>query len=254
MKYATLDYIVRNVIVSLEESSLRRYQTYLQYCIRGVRELNLFAGSVPKTVHLPMLANKAINLPSDYVKYVKIGICINGRIVTLGLDDSLCLNDNYGECGDPLEVVIANLDNNNYSWLAYGYPFLSYYHNNQWVEGLFGVGGGFNSRGYYKENPEKNQIQFTSNVPSTEIILEYISDGVREDGSAVVPMEAVEYLINFVHWKRVEAKHDSTESEIARWREMSRVAYNNYKHFHQMFSVEEYLDSYRKNVQQLPKR
>jgi hypothetical protein len=256
MKTVTLDYIVRNVIVQLEESSLRRYETYLQYAVRGMRELTLYGANSQglKIKHIPMLANKAINLPSDYVKYTKVGICVNGRVVMLGLDDSLCLNDNYSECGDPLGVAIENIDNPDYVFFAFGYPFAGYYHNNQYVNSLFGLGGGFNSRGYFRVNNEMNQIQFASVVPQTDIVLEYISDGVNADGTSIVPVEATEYLIAFVHWKRVEAKRDSTESEIARWRNESMVRFRNCKHFANMFTMSEYLDSYRNNVFQTPKR
>ena len=254
MKLVSLDYIIRNILVSLEESSLIRYQTYLQYVIRGFREWNLNGASSPKIAHLEMLPNKAVNLPSDYVKYVKIGLCINGRVVTLGLDESLCLNENFNECGDPIELAIANIDNPDYGFFTYGYPFLSHYHNNQFVEGYFGLGGGFNSRGYYRVNPEKNQIQFTSVIPNSEIVLEYISDGISTDGSTIVPIECVEYLIAFVHWKRVENKPGSTEAEIARRKNDTMIAWKNLKHFSLMFSVSEYLDMSRTNTIQLPKK
>lgn len=254
MKIVTLDYIVRNVIVSLEESSLRRYQTYLQYAIRGFRELNINGASVAKIKHLPMLPNKAVNLPTDYVKYTKIGICVNGRVVTLGLDESLCLNESYSECGDPLEVAMENVDNPDYSYFSFGYPFASHYHNNQFVDGYFGMGGGFNSRGYYRINTEMNQIQFASVVPDTEIVLEYISDGINPDGSASVPVEATEYLIAFIHWKRVENKQSSTEAEIERKRRDTMIAWKNLKHFMTSFTVSEYLDSFRAGVFQTPKR
>lgn|SRR3990167_9254036 len=254
MKTTTLDAIVRNVIVSLEESSLRRYQTYLQYAIRGMRELTLNSGNSQglKIKHISMLANKAINLPSDYVKYTKVGLCVNGRVITLGLDESLCLNDNYSECGDPLEIAMENVDNPSYVFFAFGYPFSGYYHNNQYVNSMFGLGGGFNSRGYFRVNNERNQIQFTSNVPDGDIVLEYISDGMNEDGSAIIPVEASEYLIAFVHWKRVE--NNGTESEIARWRNETMIKFRNCKHIVNSFTMEEYLSAYRSNVFQTPKR
>src|ERR1017187_10543076 len=118
MKLVSLDYIVRNVLVSLEESSMRRYQTYLQYCIRGFREFNINNASTPKVIHRQMLPDKSINIPPDYVKYVLIGLCHEGRIITLGRDESMCLNDNFNDCGDPIEVVIPKLNDGSYSFLA----------------------------------------------------------------------------------------------------------------------------------------
>jgi len=256
MKTVTLDYIVKNVIAQLEESSLRRYQTYLQYAIRGVRELTLGSANSQslKIKQLPMLSNKAINLPSDYVSYSKVGVCVNGRVVVLGLDKTLCLNAAQDECGDPLEIAMENVDNPNYVFFSFGYPFSGYYHNNQYVNSIFGLGGGFNSRGYFRENLEKNQIQFSSEVPNEDIVLEYISDGMNPDGSAVIPIEATEYLIAFVNWKRVQAKKGSSQAEIEQWRRDTMIAFRNVKHINLSFTPEEYLDNYRSNVFQTPKR
>lgn len=226
----------------------------MQFATRGFRELNINGYSAPKIVHLPMLANKAINLPVDYVRYVKIGVCVNGRVVTLGLDENLCLNEGYSECGDPIEIAMSNIDNPEYSYFSYGYPFFSHYHNNQFVDGYFGLGGGFNSRGYYRENPEKGQIQFSSEIISSEIVLEYISDGISADGSSIIPVAATEYLIAFVLWKISENDRKATEAEILRKRNETQVAWRNYKHLNLSFSPQEFLDLFRAQCVQTPKR
>ncbi len=263
MSYVSLDYIVRNVLVSLEEgNNLKKYQTYLQFAIRGMRELNLTSAQYPKSVFLDMLPNKAVNLPTDYVKYLKIGICVNGHILNLGLDDSLCLNDKFSECGDPLEVAIDNLSNANvngtivdgFFGFGIGFPFLSTFSNNQWVGGLYGLGGGFNSRGYYKINAETNQIQFTSNVPSQQIVLEYISDGINLDGTANVPKQAIEALIAFVMWKRLQFKRGGNLGEAREAERQYIIQFNKLRHFNLSFTVSEYLDSQAINIHQAVKR
>ncbi len=257
MSYKSLDYIVRNVMVQLDETNnMKKYQTYLQFAIRGMRELNLTSATYPKTVFLDMLDNKAINLPSDYVKYLKIGICVNGHILTLGLDDSLCLNDNFSPCGDPLPVAMNNLANANNNGLGldgffgfgFGFPFLDGFSNNQFIGGLFGIGGGFNNRGYYKINAEANQIQFTSEVASNQIVLEYISSGITADGSANVPEQAIECLIAFVMWKRAQYKRGGSLNEARDAERQWIIQFNKLRHFNLSFSVSEYMES------QSPKR
>ena len=256
MKTITLDQIVRSVIGRRGDSSLRRYQTYLQMAVDGYRWMNLYGGNaqIVKTVSLDMLPNKAANLPMDYVKYLKIGVCINGRIITLGLDDSLCLGENYSECGDPLEVAVTNVDNPDYPYFQYGYPFTGYYQNNQFVNSMFGVGGGFNSQGYYKINTETNQIQFASIVPDASFIMEYISDGMNPDGSAAVPIMAKEFLTNWINWKIAENDPKSTEARILRLERRTNIEFRNCKHFELSFTMDEYLDAFRSNIQQTPKR
>ncbi len=263
MSYKSLDYIVRNVMVQLDETNnMKKYQTYLQFAIRGMRELNLTSSQYPKTVFLDMLPNKAVNLPSDYIKYTKIGICVNGHILTLGLDDSLCLNDNFSECGDPLPVAMDNLANANNNGLGlngffgfgFGFPFLDGFSNNQFTGGLFGIGGGFNSRGYYKINSEANQIQFTSEVPSKQIVLEYISNGINLDGTANVPQQAVECLIAWVHWKRLEYKRNGSPSEAREAERKYNIEFRKVRHFNLMFSVSEYMESQAIGIYQSVKR
>lgn len=260
-QYVTLDYIVKNVMVQLEgENNFKKYQTYLSYAIRGMRELGLTSAPYVKTAHLEMLSNKAIDLPSDYIKYVKIGICVNGRILTLGLDNSLCLNDNYSECGDPLEIAMANLSNDENAGddglfgYGYGWPFLDIFSNGQFVGGLYGVGGGFNSRGYYRVNESMNQIQFTSNVPSETIVLEYIADPINPDGTASVPKNAIEALIAFVNWKIAEYKRGVPLSVAADAERKWIIQFKKVRHMNMMFTVQEYLDSQSVNIHQSVKR
>lgn len=260
-QYVSIDYIVKNVMVQLEsENNFKKYQTYLSYAIRGMRELGLTSAPYVKTAHLEMLSNKAINLPSDYLRYTKIGICVNGRILTLGLDNSLCLNDNYSECGDPLEIAMANLSEDElenvdgFFGYGFGYPFLDTFVNGQFVGGIYGVGGGYNSRGYYRVNEAMNQIQFTSDVPSETIVLEYIADPINPDGSASVPKNAIEALIAFVNWKVLEYKRGVPLSAAADAERKWNIQFRKLRHINMSFSVAEYMESQSISIHQSVKR
>ncbi len=266
MKTFSLDYVVKSVMVSLDENNMRNYQKYLQFAIRGYRELNLTSSPAPKIVYLNMLPNKSVDLPSDYIKYVCIGIVRHGRILTLGLDDSIALGSQVSPCGDPLPIALNNFDLqfgaggglevNGTVDLGFGFnwQFLDSFRNSQWVGGLYGVGGGFNGLGYYRIDEANNRIQFSSEVPSNQIVLEYISDGINPDGTAAVPTPAVECLINWVHWKRMEFKKGSSLGEIEYAKQRYITTFNQMRHYNLSFSVQEYLDSLRTNVHQAPKR
>jgi hypothetical protein len=254
MKVVTLDYIVRSVISQLEESTLRRYNTYFQYAVRGFRDLNLHAYAVSKFACLTMNQNKTVDLPLDFVKYIKIGICVNGHIINLGLDESMCMCDTYDNCGNPIREAVNDVMQGNIDGFTYRYPYNNYFNNGQYVAGKFGLGGGFNKYGYYKVDEVNRQIRFSSEVPTTEIVLEYISDGVSPDGSATVPIEATEALIAFVHWKRLEFKKGVSLGEVEYARRRYLTEFNNYKMLKLTFTVQEYLDMCRSGIYQTPKR
>lgn len=54
-----------------------------------------------KTVMLPITPMGTVDLPTDLIKLTKVGVCCNGRIVTLGVCDDLCVDDldKQRECG-----------------------------------------------------------------------------------------------------------------------------------------------------------
>lgn len=257
MKLVTLDYCVKNVLAQVGDNTLRHYQAYLQYAIRGFRRLNLFATTTTKTAYLTLSASKTIPLPMDYVKYTKVGICVNGHIITLGLDDNICTNNAVNDCGDPLPIVVANVQAQGETALngfSYLFPYLDFFMNGQYVGGMYGVGGGWNRRGYFKVDVANNQLQFSSEVPSLPIIMEYISDGVNPDGTASVPIEACEALIAYVHYERLKFDRNANQyDKESAWNHYV-IEFNAFKHFNLSFSVQEYLDSNRAQVYQSVKR
>jgi hypothetical protein len=98
-----------------------------------------------------------------------------------------------------------------------------------------------------------NQLQLSSNIPATEIVLEYISDGLSPDGSTSVPVETVEALKAWIHWKRVQ--YNPRRQQEAEFRRRDYIVeFNKLKHFESMFSVQEYLQMIRTYTHSAPKR
>jgi hypothetical protein len=131
--------------------------------------------------------------------------------------------------------------------------FSSHYHNGEYRGGVYGLGGGLNGLGYYRLNPETNQIQFSSDVPTTEIVLEYISDGINQDGTTIIPIEAVEPLITFIRWKLAESPKNRL-GDLAYWNRRWIEEFRKFKHFQLAFTIEEYLAVSRRNIHQGIKR
>lgn len=161
-------------------------------------ELNLY--------HLPNIAVKRytpnstnlFKLPQDYADYTKVGMNINGEMWTLGLNKHL-VKPREEACGDRIPV-----HSNSGHVPRGGYVFADHYHHGQLVSGLLGLGGGWNY-GYFDIDIEERILSVKGALPKNEVILEYISSGVRKDGTTMIPLEAVapmrEYLLA-EHYKR----------------------------------------------------
>lgn len=234
-------YCVKNVMAELEEDSTLKYQKYLQFAYRGFRDLNLFVMHNIKTVYLDMNDALAAKLPPDFVKYRAIGLIVNNRIYTLTLDERLAMNRKTDDCGEPI-TDLTKLNAAGITTGQTGYYFYPHFRNGLYVGEAFGEGGGHNPQGYFKLDLERGQIQFNSVLPKAEIIMEYKSNGLEEDGSAIVPEECVEAIIQWIFWKRVEHNKQVSDSTISEEERKYKMWYNKAKKYLNSFTASELRD------------
>jgi len=194
----SLQNIVYNVLNDEGIYSKENFKRYLQWVIRGFTQLNLYNMRTLEVVTLDMSDTGVVTLPDDYIDYTKIGICVNGTILTLGLNNDLCL---------PRTQLCAEDVNSNFNAVNVASYGGYYFGASSWGKGasptIFGYTGGF-AESYYRIDTELRQIQFSSAVDRGEIILEYLSSGVSITGNTYIPRQAVEALIAFCHWQRVK--------------------------------------------------
>lgn len=204
----TLDEVIKSLLIQQGETSEHKYMQYLDIAIRGLKELTFDILMQVKVASLDVNSNLTVDLPKDYINYAKIGICgSDGRIQTLGFDEQICIANNIDTCGNPTSG--GQRGNENYS---------GNYRNGEATGGLYGLGGGQNSNGYYRIDREKNQIALSSDLDGNKLILEYISDGSSVNGDMKVNAMAEEALRAYVYWKLVQRRRNVPlqEKEAAR--------------------------------------
>jgi len=201
----SLAYIVSSVMTDIGVSDERHYVRFLKWAIDGYRKMNLH-GLMPtiKTVELDVnKATNTVDLPEDYMDYIKVGVCINGRLINFDLNNNICGN---GENNCPCEphVIQQALTDTDGVYLDYNTTWEFYnsrVNNGIYTAGLYGVGAGFNGGGY-KIDLQNHRIIFDSYVNADTITLEYRSTGIADDGSAKVDEGAIESLVNYVNYQR----------------------------------------------------
>ncbi len=182
--YTSIDEVVNDFQLTIDDTSYDKdaqiYQLRL-LALQGLRELKFDAEQEIKTA--TMLVDSTtlqVTLPNDYVKLLRIGYRSNDedRFVSLGYKSDLILDASVtAEVGDD------NFDENN-----------PYYHTD--VGRKFGVGGGNNTLGYYRINRDDDTINFSSDLASKTVFMEYISDGI----SNVQPVDhVIKFTFNAAH-------------------------------------------------------
>src|SRR3990167_3945386 len=94
-----LDDVIRELLVEQGKNTEHEYFRYLTLAISGLRNLNLDASGRPKAVLLPVNDNLTVDLPEDYIKYIRIGLCDDGgRYHYLGYAPDMCMIRNVDDC------------------------------------------------------------------------------------------------------------------------------------------------------------
>lgn len=246
--FLTIQQVVKSFLNERGEKSLTNYEKYINLACEGFSELSIYNLNSINVEYITVNSetNVAI-LPVDFISMVKIGVNVNGRMWTLTVNNDILMPRPETICQNPI-VTPTEVDLNALG----GYWFAPHWYNGGWVDTLYGVGGGINSA-YYRIDEKNGIILFSGQVYNNEIVLEYISSGVKAGGSAI-PRSARPALKAYLHWKAIyydtrysrgdrdTAKRDYEEAAHA----LSMLTYS--------FTKDEFLDTVRGNYSQAPKR
>ncbi len=221
--YITLDKIVRQALIANGEESLHKYSRWLLFAMRAYKDFYMDSANDVKTVKLTMNDVKQVELPLDYIDWVKVGIVIGDRIKVMGVCDTLPILTKRDNCGE-LQAYSNDVPANDFpvDTFAYGgYYFFNY--TNEWGEltgGLYGIGGGYTDRGYFREL--KNQgdnciLQFNSDVNTTEVYVEYLSSGFDPKAESMVHPYAEQAIVFYIHWRVAQFKNGAASGEAKEW-------------------------------------
>jgi hypothetical protein len=243
--YVSLNYIVNLVLMDINENTSVKRKKALQYAILGLTRLNLYTLDSIRTVYLTQNDNFTVDVPNDYIDYTKIGVVLDGQIITLSLNNDIPFPDK-NKCAPvnnaSKDDTVFNLFGSDYYFPDFGYSYLDYYRNGQYVGEQYGLGGGLGLF-EFRYNPEDRQIAFTDKANNGEIILEYKSSGINKDGSSIVPREAVEPLRRWVHWQLDEYNDKIAQSAKTRRERLFLEAEADLRHFNFIFTIDEYMDN-----------
>jgi len=243
----TLRYVVMSFLNRIKDYTMRDYYYYMQLAIEGFTELSLWHLDSLEVIYLTMNEAKIVYLPPDFVDYTKIGVPINGKLRVLTRHDNILLprtfygsviggefvaDDNFGE-------EVGNADSDVSTGQTALVFFSDHFRGGQFVAGLFGMSGGIDEA-YYRVDRENRTIAFSGTVPRSQIVLEYISSGVKTDGSTMIPREAVPALRSYIAWVDAENNPRISANEKQRKKDLHDEEIAALVSFQSIFTIDEY--------------
>ena len=216
--------------------------------IEGYTDLNLWHLDNIEVVYLRMSDAKTVDLPCDYVDYLKIGIPINGHIRVLTKNDRMLLPRKFADGED-----VGNTDAGSIDYTSAPIYFIDHFRNGQFVGGLYGMPGAVDEA-YYRIDRENRQIIFTGSIPRGEVVLEYVSSGIDLGGTTVIPREAVPALRAFALWQIIENDSKVGGGEKERKKAQYEEQVEALRAFQNTFTADEYRRHVYRHSRQSPKR
>lgn len=223
----SIDQIIRSYLMDIG-AGLERYEQGKHWILEAYNDFHFDMANEIKTVKLPLTAWRAAEWPVDYVDFVMIGVEIDNKIQCFTNDERISLfREDADEDGviDDLTAVATQpvgdvLSDRMYFWNN------QLNSNGEYKGGMFGLTVKDNGVGYWKMNRERREIQFSPFVDgSTEIYLEYITNGYNPQVSTVVNVYAAKLLKLYAHWMRLNY---SVSATIAQKEEAKRMYYTEY--------------------------
>jgi hypothetical protein len=195
-QYTPLKTIIAYLIDELDKSSGDFDRCWL-LGLRCLTELTFDVSGETITVRLPLLGNKTVPFPADYLSWSKIGILNNnGEVNTLKINNSLTtFRDNNPNRLDKLTPDITDTIGNQAL-----VPFYSNFYYGGGCYQLFGLGNGIITYGEVKVDEKNRVFIFPPDFRFDSIILEYISSP-EKNSDYQVPTCLQEAIISFCKWK-----------------------------------------------------
>jgi hypothetical protein len=241
-----INYVVMSVLNRLKDYSMRHYSFLEQIIIEGYSDLNLWHLDNVEVVYLRMSEAKTVDLPPDFVDWTKIGVPMAGKLRVLTNHKKILLPRQFAD-GAP----VGNTDDAGANIEAV--YFTNHFRNGQFVGGLYGMPGGAD-QAFYRLDRETRTIIFSGSIPRAEIVLEYISTGVKLGGSTVIPREAVPALRTYALWQLIENDPKVGAAQKERKKEQYEEQVHALDFFQSAFTKDEYKRHVYKHTRQTPKR
>jgi hypothetical protein len=156
----------------------------------------------------------AVDIPCDATDIIAVGIPFGQFVMPVTQRNTINNLTNAGPNGAPIPYGMPQNANNNQS-LTFDAGYFVFQNINDLGENLgrlYGVNTGLVSTSY-KIIRGRNQIQFSENFPSANVVIEWIDDGQCIDNASKIDLRAQSTIEAYSVWKMSKNRDDTRSPE-----------------------------------------
>lgn len=180
---------------------LHWYVNFLKYAADCVRELAIDSAHAINEVELTIdQRDWTVNLPCDYVDWIKVGIPEGQYVRPLTQRESFNRLTNYTSQGVPTTYGAGTPQNVDFPFWPGFWMFQNVDDLGESVGRLYGFGAALYQNGF-KVFPERGQIQLTQGLRSRTIVLQYLSSGQTVNNATKIDPLCQACVEAYIDWK-----------------------------------------------------
>lgn len=194
-QYILLDSIITDYLVESEQSNSKYFKLF-HLAFRGMENLGLDFFYQIRSVKLPVLSNKTVMLPADYLNYQKVGVFNStGEVIPLKYNEKLTT---YADLLP--NRIDRTQDNTLFELSINNTPIWFNYWNGDVFVNLYGIPSGSPFVGGFKIDNTNGVILLDENFGYDYICIEYIASP-KEGEDYYLPIQFREAMIAWLAWK-----------------------------------------------------
>jgi hypothetical protein len=165
--FVTLDSIVRKALLDFDGDSMHNYFKFLNYAYYGVQDLNLDIKGNIDDVSIPMRDNRTIQVPPDFMTWIKVGYIQNGVISFIHNSECGVIQEPDTTEDPPINVENIKLD----TCCTNG------------------------DTRYFKYQDKEATIRFSPDVDLQDVYLRYLATPYQLAGETMIPVQAEQMIL-----------------------------------------------------------
>lgn len=199
MAYISIDSIVNDYLEESEQS-IHKYAKCWQLCFRGMEDLGIDFFYQIRSVKLPVLANKTVQLPLDFLQYTKVGVLnSSGEIIQLKFNNNLTF---FGDTS-PNRQAVSEDNQNNLGWYDGSPCFYNFWYNGSYTQ-QYGIPSGGTWIGDFNIDVPNGVILLNEHYGYDYLMIEYVASP-NPNADYTAPVQFREALIAWLWWKDKKA-------------------------------------------------
>lgn len=210
-----------NSYISESEQSIHKFYKLWQLSFRLMTDLGIDFFYQIKSVKLPINPNFTVNLPSDYIKYSKVGVLNDvGEIIPLMYNDKLTT---YAEFST--DRLQKTQDDTLFNWYWYNTPIWYNFWTGNSFTTLYGMPSGAPFVGNFKVDNNAGIILLNETFSYDYVMLEYTASP-QEGQQYYMPIQFKEAMIAGLAWLDIRSIPSSRRGNLGDKRDRRSEFYN----------------------------